>query len=105
MGWLAAAAAAMALPGGGRPYQTSCEIVDSTTVSGIVTNPGPDFVRIDGLVRFIFTVADSMSRPTVQVQSALMVPPGRTVNVAVARIGSSLNPSELCRLDVSGAIQ
>ncbi len=87
------------------PYQTGCEAVDATTVEGFVTNPGTGIIRVDGIVRFTFTVANSMSRPTVQVPGAALVPPGRTVSVARARLVWSLMPSEVCQLDVTGAVR
>lgn len=87
------------------PYQTGCEAVDENTVEGFVRNNGTGMIRVDGLVRFSFTVANSMSRPAVQVQGAALVPPGRTVSVARARLVWSLLPGETCQLDVSGAIR
>lgn len=87
------------------PYQTGCEAIDPNTVEGFVTNIGTGILRIDGLVRFSFTVANSMSRPSVQVQAAALIPPGRTVGVAKARLVWSLMPGESCRLDLTGAVR
>ncbi|MBI2789847.1 MAG: hypothetical protein HYX59_14325 [Elusimicrobia bacterium] len=118
-GWFAVAALGAALvsgvvlerskaqfsPPGTGPYQTGCEAVDETTVEGYVKNNGTGMIRIDGLVRFSFTVANSMSRPAVQTQGAALVPPGRTVSVARARLVWSLMPGESCQLDVTGAVR
>lgn len=92
-------------PPGEVPYQTGCEAVDANTVEGFVKNPGTGIIRIDGMVRFSFTVANSMSRPSIQVQGAALVPPGRIVSVARARLVWSLLPNEVCQFDVSGAIR
>lgn len=118
-GWLGAAALAVAVatavvlergkaqvvPPSEPRYQTGCEVVDETTVEGFVKNPGTGLLRVDGIVRFSFTVANSMSRPTIQVPGNALVPPGRTVSVARAKLVWSLLPSEVCQFDVSGAIQ
>lgn len=84
-------------------FQTGCEAVDANTVEGFVTNPGTGILKINGLVSFSFVVGNSMSHPTVQVQATALVPPGRTVSVARARLFWSLLPNEVCRLDVSAA--
>lgn len=103
---LAAALAVAGLPDAAATLPpTACVSVDETTVTGLVTNPGPDVLRVEGMVRFVFIAANTMSRPTIQVPSAVLIPPGRTMNVALARVGSSLLPSESCRLDVSGAVR
>ncbi|MBI2387106.1 MAG: hypothetical protein HYV14_14030 [Elusimicrobia bacterium] len=86
-------------------YQTACQAVDETTVEGFVTNPGTSMIRIDGLVRFTFTLANSMSRPTLQVPSSATIPPGRTVSVARAKLIWSLRPGEVCQLDLTGAVR
>lgn len=86
-------------------YQTGCEPVDANNVEGFVTNPGTGIIRIDGLVQFNFTIANSMSRQSVQVQGSALVPPGRTVSVARARLLWNLLPNEICQLDVSGAVR
>lgn len=86
-------------------YQTGCSPVDANTVEGFVTNPGTGIIRIDGLVRFTFSVANSMSRPSVQVQGSALVPPGRTMSIARARLVWDLLPNEACQLDVSGAVR
>lgn len=87
------------------PIQTGCEAVDATTVEGFVRNNGTGMIRVDGLVRFTFTVANSMSRPAVSVQGSALIPPGRTVSVARARLVWSLTPGEVCQLDVSDALR
>lgn len=92
-------------PPGGLPIQTGCEAVDATTVEGFVRNNGTGMIRVDGLVRFSFTVANSMSRPAVSVQGSALIPPGRTVSVARARLVWSLMPGEVCQLDVSDALR
>ncbi|MCM2303534.1 MAG: hypothetical protein NDJ72_02440 [Elusimicrobia bacterium] len=92
-------------PPGSVPYQTGCEAVDATTVEGFVRNNGTGMVRVDGLVRFTFTVANSMSRPAVSVQGSALIPPGRTVSVARARLVWSLMPGETCQFDVTGALR
>lgn len=92
------------MPPGGM-FQTGCTAVDETTVEGFVTNPGTGIVRVDGMVRFTFTVAGSMSRPSVTLHVNVLVPPGRTMSVARTRLVWSLSPGETCQLDVSGAIQ
>lgn len=86
-------------------FQTGCTAVDETTVEGFVTNPGTGIIRVDGMVRFTFTVASSMSRPSVTVHVNVLVPPGRTMSVARTRLVWSLAPGETCQLDVSGAVQ
>ncbi|MDP3541575.1 MAG: hypothetical protein Q8T11_03815 [Elusimicrobiota bacterium] len=107
----AAAAAGSLLESGGAQvppgvmYQAACTAVDEMTVEGFVTNPGNGIIRVDGMVRFTFTVANSMSRPSVSVQVNVLVPPGRTMSVARSRLVWKLTPGETCQLDVSGAIQ
>lgn len=86
-------------------FQTGCTAVDEATVEGFLTNPGTDIIRIDGMVRFTFTVANSMSRPTVSVHVNVLVPPGRMLSVARTRLVWNLAPGETCHLDVSGAAQ
>lgn len=116
-GWFVAAALGAAAAAGsllesgkaqmspGGMFQTGCTAVDETTVEGFVTNPGTGIIRVDGMVRFVFTVASSMSRPSVSVQVNVLVPPGRTMSVARSRLVWNLAPGETCQLDVSGAIQ
>jgi len=87
------------------PYLTACQPIDANTVEGSVTNPGTALIRVDGMVVFNFTVANSMSRQAMQVQGSALIPPGRTVNVARAKLLWSLLPNEVCSLDVSGAIR
>lgn len=84
-------------------FQTGCEAVDANTVEGFVTNPGTGILKISGLVSFSFVVGNSMSHPTIQVQATALVPPGRTISVARARLFWSLLPNEVCQLDVSAA--
>lgn len=86
-------------------YQASCAAVDAVTVEGFVTNLGPWTLQMSGPVRFSFTVADVASHPAIQVQSSGLIPPGRTVSVARARLVWSLLPNEVCTLDVAGAIR
>lgn len=92
-------------PPGTPQVQTGCQAVDETTVEGFVTNPGTGMIKIDGLVRFTFSVANSMSRPALQVPASAMVPPGRTVSVARAKLIWSLAPNEVCQLDLTGAVR
>lgn len=92
------------VPGDSR-YQTGCEAVDATTVEGFVKNPGIGIIRINGNVIFSFTVANVISRPTIQVQGDALIPSGRTVSVARARLTAGLLPNEVCRFDVSGAVR
>jgi hypothetical protein len=92
-------------PPGTPAYQSGCQAVDETTVEGFVTNPGTGMIKIDGLVRFTFSVANSMSRPTLQVPASALVPPGRTVSVARAKLIWSLAPNEVCQLDLTGAVR
>lgn len=97
--------AAQYAPPGSLPYQTGCAAIDATTVEGYVTNPTTGLVRIDGLVRFTFTMANSMSRPAVQVPGSALIPPGRTMSVARAKLLWSLQSGEVCQLDVAGAVK
>lgn len=92
------------VPGDSR-YQTGCEAVDAMTVEGFVKNPGTGIIRINGDVLFRFTVANVMSRPTIKVQGDALIPSGRTVSVARARLAASLLPGEVCQFDVSGALR
>lgn len=92
------------VPGDSR-YQTGCEAVDIMTVEGFVKNPGTGIIRIDGDVLFRFTAANVLSRPSIQVKADALIPSGRTVSVARARLASSLLPGEACQFDVSGAIR
>ncbi|MDO8757366.1 MAG: hypothetical protein Q7J64_05095 [Elusimicrobiota bacterium] len=87
------------------PYQTGCSPVDGTTVEGFVTNPGTTLIRIDGMVRFTFTTANSMSRPSLQVMGSGLVPPGRTLSVARTRLAWDLLPNESCQFDITGAVR
>lgn len=84
-------------------FQTGCEAVDANTVEGFVTNPGTGILKINGLVSFSFNVGNWMSHPTIQVQATALVPPGRTVSVARARLVWNLLPNEVCQFDVSSA--
>jgi hypothetical protein len=93
------------LPPAQAGFETRCAVVDATTVEGYVTNNGPIVIQVAGPVRFSFTVDNSMSRPTAQVQSAVVVPPGRTVRVARAQMAGSFLPSEVCQLDVNDAVR
>lgn len=86
-------------------FQTGCQAVDATTVEGFVTNPGTGLLTVAGPVKFVFTVAGDISHPAIQVQANAVVPPGRTVNVARAKLVWSLLPNEVCQLDVSGAVR
>lgn len=86
-------------------YHASCTAVDAVTVEGFVTNQGSWPIQMSGPVSFSFTVADITSHPTIQVQSSGLVPPGRTVSVARARLVWSLLPNEVCTLDVAGAVR
>lgn len=86
-------------------YQTAYQPLDANTVEGSVTNPGTGLLRIDGMVVFNFAVANSMSRQAIQAQGNALVPPGRTVSVARARLSWSLLPNETCSLDASGAVR
>lgn len=96
--------AQLIVPGDSR-YQTGCEAVDATTLEGFVKNPGTGIIRISGDVLFRFTVANVMSRPTIKVQGDALIPSGRTVSVARARLAASLLPGEVCQFDVSGALR
>ncbi|MDD5301988.1 MAG: hypothetical protein PHS14_02680 [Elusimicrobia bacterium] len=87
------------------PYATRCSVVDANTVEGFVTNLGPALLQVNGTVSFSFTVANSMSRPTVQAPGAALIPSGQTASVARAQLVWSLMPSEVCQLDVSGAVR
>lgn len=87
------------------PHATRCVIVDANTVEGFVTNQGPVLLQVNGPVSFSFTVANSMSRPTVQAPGAALIPPGQTASVARVQLVWSLLPSEVCQLDVSGAVR
>lgn len=87
------------------PFQTGCAPVDARTVEGFVMNHGTGVIRIDGLVRFNFTIANSMSRPAMLVQGSGTIPPGRTVSVARARLIFDLVPGEACQFDVGGAVR
>ena len=93
------------IPPGRLQYQTGCAAIDANTVEGFVTNNGPALLQINGMVSFSFTVAGSMSHPTIQVQSVAFVPPAKTVSVARAGLVWSLLPNEVCQLDVSGALR
>ena len=101
-GWLIAAA--LVAPAAAS-YETSCVAVDATTVEGFVTNRGRAVLQVSGPVSYSFTVADSMSRPAVQAQAAALIQPGQTASVGRARLAGNVLPSELCRLDVSGAVR
>lgn len=92
-------------PPGLPQIQTGCQAVDETTVEGFVTNPGTSMIKIDGLVRFTFFVGNSMSRPSLLVPSSVMVPPGRTLSVARAKLLWSLASGEVCQLDLTGAVR
>lgn len=96
--------AQLIVPGDSR-YQTGCEAVDATTVEGFVKNPGTGIIRINGDVLFRFTVANAMSRPSIQVKADALIPSGRTVSVARARVATNLLPGEVCQFDVSGAVR
>ncbi|UPT75377.1 MAG: hypothetical protein M0D55_06725 [Elusimicrobiota bacterium] len=96
--------AQLIVPGDSR-YQTGCEAVDVMTVEGFVKNPGTGIIRINGDVLFRFTVANAMSRPSIQVKADALIPSGRTVSVARARVATSLLPGEVCQFDVSGAVR
>lgn len=93
------------IPPGRLQYQTGCEAIDANTVEGFVTNNGPALLQINGPVSFNFTVAGSISHPTVQVQATALIPPARTVRVARERLAWSLLPSEVCQFDVSAAVR
>ena len=90
---------------GAPPHATRCAIVDANNVEGFVTNLGPVLLQVNGPVSFSFTVANSMSRPTVQAPGVALIPPGQTASVARARLVWTLLPSEVCQLDVSGAVR
>lgn len=86
-------------------FQTGCAPVDPNTVEGFVTNPGTTIIRIDGMVRFSFTTAGSMSRPSLQVMGSAVVPPGRTLSVTRARLPWELGSNESCQFDITGAVR
>lgn len=85
-------------------YQTRCVVIDATTVEGFVTNGGPVLLQISGLIRFSVVGEYSVTRPSVQVHSSALIPPGSTVSVGRARLPAVLLPGESCQVDVSGAI-
>jgi len=86
-------------------FQTGCVVVDARTVEGFLTNVSPDLIRVAGPIRFTFVLSNSMSRPTVQVQTAVLAPPGMTVSVGRAQLLGDVLPSETCQLDVSDAVR
>ena len=86
-------------------YITGCAIIDATTVEGFVTNTGPVLIQLNGQIRFSVIPENSASHPTVQVQSSILVPPGRTVNVGRAQMPWALLPGQSCQLDVSEAVR
>lgn len=86
-------------------FQTGCVVVDARTVEGFLTNVSQDAIRVAGPIRFSFVLSNSMSRPTVQVQSAVLAPPGMTVSVGRALLLGDVLPSETCQLDVSDAVR
>jgi hypothetical protein len=88
-----------------QPYETRCLVVDAMTVEGYVTNNGPVTLQVTGPLRFSFSMENSMSRPTVQVQATVLVPPGRTVRVARQELPGAILPGESCRLDASDAVR
>jgi hypothetical protein len=92
-------------PPGMNQYQTGCAAIDAKTVEGFVTNNGPALLQVNGMVSFSFTVAGSMSHPTIQVPSVAFIPPAKTVSVARAGVLGTLLPNEVCQLDVSGAVR
>ncbi len=96
---------AQSMPPSAITYQTGCTSVDENTVEGFVTNPGTTIIRIDGMVRFTFSTASSMSRPSVQLMGSAIVPPGRTLSVARTRLAWEMLPNETCQFDIAGAVR
>lgn len=108
----AAVAAALTRPGkaqfivpGQARYQTGCEAAGPATVTGFVKNPGTGIIRIEGTVRFTFTVANALSRPAVEMRVDAAVPPGQTAAVAQAKLFPELKPDEVCFFDPGPAVR
>ncbi len=90
---------------GGLLYRTDCAAAAPNTVDGFVTNGSQDAFQAAGEARFVFSTADSMSRPAVLVQVDSLIPPGATVRVARAYLAIILGPNEKCRFEVRGVIR
>ncbi|HEX4048967.1 MAG TPA: hypothetical protein VH309_14070 [Elusimicrobiota bacterium] len=105
--WLfAAALAALGFAATDAPaYTTRCEVIDASAVDGYVTNESPDAFQVAGQVRFIFSAANSMSRPAIASPANSLVPPGQTVRVAHVKLAFQPQPGETCRFDVSDAVR
>lgn len=86
-------------------YEAGCVPVNETTVEGFVTNRTAGTLQVAGVVRFSFTLANSMSRPMVQTPVSVLIPPGQTMSVGRAQLAGAILPSETCQVDVTGAVR
>ena len=86
-------------------YQASCTVIESESLDGYVANLSPDTYLVQGMVRFRFYSADSMSRPELLVPTDSLIPPGKIVRVVRAQLTFELRPGETCRFTVNNAIR
>ena len=86
-------------------YETSCAVIDSNSVDGYVTNQSPDVYQVTGQVRFVFSAANSMSRPAIVYAANSMVQAGQSVRVARVKLAFQPLPGETCRFEVKDAIR
>ena len=86
-------------------YATDCIVIGSSSVDGYVTNQSTDTYHVVGQVRFVFSAADSMSRPAIVEAESSAVPAGQTARVARVKLAFQPLPGESCRFEVKDAIR
>ena len=86
-------------------YATSCAVIDSSSADGFVTNQSRDTYQIIGPARFVFSAADSMSRPVIVYTANSIVGPGETVRVASVKLAFQPLPAETCRFEVKDSVR
>ncbi|HAM36621.1 MAG TPA: hypothetical protein DEB40_01225 [Elusimicrobia bacterium] len=90
---------------GGLDYDSACEIVSEIEVDGYVANKSEDAYQVNGPVSFSFSVEGSISRPRLALTANALVPAGRRVLIAQARLPFKLEAGETCHFDVKDAIR
>ena len=89
---------------GALSYQTRCALVDFNSADGYVTNLSADTYQVIGQARFVFSAANSMSRPAILFAANSMIPAGQTVRVARVKLAFQPLPDETCSFEVKDAI-
>jgi hypothetical protein len=84
-------------------YATSCAVLGDT-VDGYVTNASSNTYQVTGPVRFVFSSAADMGRPSVTYTANSLIPAGQTARVAHVQLAFTPSPGDACSFELSEAV-